>query len=192
MTAAEAIARLRPNLLDAQTAAALEPPGALESAVLVPLVDAGDELHIVLTRRRDDMRSHAGEYSFPGGRRDPGEKTLMHTALRETHEEVGIQPSSVQVIGALQPTATIATSWSLHPFVGVVPQSAAYIAGVEEVAEVLELPLLDLLASRTRRRLSRRDVAFRTTVYPIGERVIWGATARILADLAERISAEAS
>jgi 8-oxo-dGTP pyrophosphatase MutT (NUDIX family) len=189
MTAAEAIARLRPNLLTTESAAALEPPGALESAVLVPLVDAGNELRIVLTRRRDDMRSHAGEYSFPGGRRDPGEPSLAHTALRETHEEVGIEPSAVELIGALQPTATIATSWSLHPFVGVVPQSAAFIAGVDEVAEVLELPLLELLRSRTRRRLSRRDVAFRTAVYPIGERVIWGATARILADLAERIDA---
>jgi 8-oxo-dGTP pyrophosphatase MutT (NUDIX family) len=189
MTAAEAIARLRPNLLEADVAAALEPPGALESAVLVPLVDAGEELRIVLTRRRDDMRSHAGEYSFPGGRRDPGEKTLIHTALRETHEEVGIEPSRVQVIGALQPTATIATSWSLHPFVGLVPESSAFIAGVDEVAEVLEIPLLGLIESRTRKRLSRRDVAFRTSVYPIGERVIWGATARILSDLAERITA---
>jgi len=188
MGAAEAIARLRPLLLDVDRAAALEPPGALESAVLVPLVVSNDELRLVVTRRRDDMRSHAGEYSFPGGRRDPGELSLVHTALRETHEEIGIPAESVELIGALQPTATIATSFSLHAFVGIVPEGAAWIAEPAEVAEVLELPLLELLASRKRDVLRRRDVAFRTTVYPIGERVIWGATARILGDLADRLA----
>lgn len=188
MTAAEALARLRPLLLDPELAARLEPPGALESAVLVPLVASEQGLKVVVTRRRDDMRSHAGEYSFPGGRRDPGEASLIHTALRETHEEVGIEPREIELIGALQPTATIATSFSLHPFVGLVPEGAAHVAEPAEVAEVLELPLLELLASRERRVLRRRDVAFRTTVYPVGDRVIWGATARILGDLGDRLA----
>ena len=187
MTAAEAIARLHPNLLDAERAARLEPPGALESAVLVPLIESDAGLKVVVTRRRDDMRSHAGEFSFPGGRRDPGEPSLIHTALRETREEVGITEADIKLIGALQPTATIATSFSLHPFVGLVPEGAARVAEPAEVAEVLELPLLELLASRRREVLRRRDVAFRTTVYPVGDRVIWGATARILGDLGDRL-----
>jgi len=190
MDPAGAIARLRLRLLDTDHAAALEPPGAVESAVLVPLVESTDGLSVVLTRRRDDLRSHAGEFSFPGGRRDPGEASLVDTALREAEEEVGIARTTVELIGALQPTATIATSFSLHPFVGLVPEGAATVAEPAEVAEVVELPLFDLLRSERRVTLDRRGVGFRTTVYPLGDRVVWGATARILGDLADRLNAD--
>lgn len=184
------LTRLRPRLIGVEAGAELEPPGAVESAVLVPLVETDHGLGIVLTRRRDDLRSHAGEYSFPGGRRDPGEQSLIDTALREAMEEVGIEPATVELIGALQPTATIATAFSLHPFVGLVPRGAAHVAEPAEVAEVIELPLLELLRSERRAMLDRRGVGFRTTVYPLGDRVIWGATARILCDLADRILGE--
>jgi 8-oxo-dGTP pyrophosphatase MutT (NUDIX family) len=188
--AAGTIARLRPLLLDLEEAAALEPPGVTESAVLVPLTVVDDEVRVVFTRRRDDLRRHAGEFSFPGGRRDPGETNLIETALRETEEEVGIDRSLVELIGALQPTATIATDFSIHPFVGVVPAGAARVAEPAEVAEVIEVPLVNLVANRERRRLTRRDLAFHTTVYPLGDRVIWGATARMLDDLVDRLGAE--
>ncbi|MEI6447494.1 MAG: CoA pyrophosphatase [Actinomycetes bacterium] len=190
MGAAGTIARLRPLLLDLEDAAALEPPGVTESAVLVPLTVVDDEVRVVFTRRRDDLRRHAGEFSFPGGRRDPGEANLIETALRETEEEVGIDRSLIELIGALQPTATIATDFSIHPFVGVVPAGAARVAEPAEVAEVIEVPLGELVASRERRRLTRRDLAFHTTVYPVGDRVIWGATARILDDLVDRLGVE--
>ena len=190
MDAAGTIARLRPLLLDLEEAAALEPPGVTESAVLVPLTVVDDEVRVVFTRRRDDLRRHAGEFSFPGGRRDPGETNLIETALRETEEEVGIDRSLVELIGALQPTATIATDFSIHPFVGVVPAGAARVAEPAEVAEVIEVPLVNLVANRERRRLTRRDLAFHTTVYPLGDRVIWGATARMLDDLVDRLGAE--
>jgi 8-oxo-dGTP pyrophosphatase MutT (NUDIX family) len=188
--AAGTIARLRPLLLDLEEAAALEPPGVTESAVLVPLTIVDDEVRVVFTRRRDDLRRHAGEFSFPGGRRDPGEANLIETALRETEEEVGIDRSMVELIGALQPTATIATDFAIHPFVGVVPAGSARVAEPAEVAEVIEVPLGELVASRERRRLTRRDLAFHTTVYPLGDRVIWGATARMLDDLVDRLGVD--
>lgn len=188
MDVAGQLSRLSERLIPARLAADLEPPGAMEAAVLVPLVDAGSELLVVLTRRRDDLRRHAGEFSFPGGRRDPGEVDLIATALRETREEVGIPEADVKILGALQPTATIATEFSIHPFVGVVPGGVAHVAEEAEVAEVLEVPLDDLLAGRSRTRLSRRDVSFTTDVYPLAGRFVWGATARILGDLAERLS----
>jgi len=188
--AAGTIARLRPLLLDLEEAAALEPPGVTESAVLVPRTIVDDEVRVVFTRRRDDLRRHAGEFSFPGGRRDPGEANLIETALRETEEEVGIDRSMVELIGALQPTATIATDFAIHPFVGVVPAGSARVAEPAEVAEVIEVPLGELVASRERRRLTRRDLAFHTTVYPLGDRVIWGATARMLDDLVDRLGVD--
>jgi 8-oxo-dGTP pyrophosphatase MutT (NUDIX family) len=187
MDAAGTITRLRDLLIPIEVAAELEPPGEVESAVLVPLVASESGLSVVFTRRRDDMRRHAGEYSFPGGRRDPGEINLIETALREADEEVGLKREHVELIGALQPTATIATSFSVHPFVGLVPSGVARIVAEAEVAEVVEVPLADLVGSGRREVLSRREVSFRTSVYPLGDRVIWGATARILTDLIDRL-----
>ncbi|MEI7560129.1 MAG: CoA pyrophosphatase [Actinomycetes bacterium] len=186
------LARLRPFLIDPAAAVELEPPGSTESAVLVPFTVVDGRLCLVLTRRRDDLRRHAGEFSFPGGRRDPGEKDLLATALRETHEEIGIEPTDVEIIGALQPTSTIATGFSLHPFVGLVPAGAARIAEPAEVAEITVLDVAQLMSSADRALLSRRDVAFRTAVYPLGDKFIWGATARILADLFDRIEHSAA
>jgi 8-oxo-dGTP pyrophosphatase MutT (NUDIX family) len=95
----------------------------------------------VLTRRRDDMRRHAGEVSFPGGRADPEDADLPSTALREAHEEIGLPPAAVQLIGALQPTPTIATNYAVYPFVGLIEPGFAWEPSAGEVAEVLELPL---------------------------------------------------
>ena len=187
MDLAGARARLSPTLLKVEDAVALEPPGEMESAVLVPLTFVEDRLSILFTRRPDDMRRHAGEYSFPGGRREPGEPDLLATALRESEEEIGIPPTSVEVLGALQPTATIATGFSVHPFVGLIPNGIARIAESAEVAEILVVDAFELMNSVERRRLSRPGAAFRTTVFPLGDRVIWGATGRMLADLFDRI-----
>ena len=117
---AELAAALRPLLLEPEAAAALDVHGRDDAAVLVPLFVAGDALHVVLTRRRDDLRRHAGEISFPGGRQEGDEEDLRDTALREAHEEIGLPPDAVELIGALQPTPTIATNYSVYPFVGMI------------------------------------------------------------------------
>ena len=180
-------AALSAGLLRPEHAAALEVHGRVEAAVLVPLFIRGDELHVVLTRRRDHLRRHAGEISFPGGRRDDADADLCATALRETHEEIGIPPGAVELVGALQPTPTIATNYAIHPFVGLIEPGFAWEPSEREVAEVLELSLAELRASCTRGRMLRRGVPFRTDVYVAGETLIWGATARMLGDLLDRV-----
>ncbi len=155
--------------------------------MLVPLFLSGGELHVVLTRRRDDLRRHAGEVSFPGGRRDPEDANLQVTALREAHEEIGLAPGGVEVVGALQPTPTIATDYAVYPFVGLIEPGQRWVPSADEVAEVLEFPLSTLRAGADRRRMLRRGVPFRTDVYVVGETLVWGATARMLGDLLTRI-----
>jgi 8-oxo-dGTP pyrophosphatase MutT (NUDIX family) len=178
--------RLRGALLDPEEASHLDVHGRVDAAVLVPLYLDGAALHAVLTRRRDDLRRHAGEISFPGGRQDEGED-LRLTALREAEEEIGLEPGDVELIGALQPTPTIATNYAVYPFVGLIEPGRSWRPSAAEVAEVLELPLHGLRAGYARRRLLRRGVPFRTDVYCVDQHLIWGATARIVADLLERV-----
>ena len=165
----------------------LEVSGRTDAAVLVPLYVRDGELHAVFTKRREDLRRHAGEISFPGGRYDEGELDLRTTALREAHEEIGLPPDAVEVVGALQPTPTIATGYAVYPFVGLIEGGRRWTLSAREVAEVLELPLPALMAGYARRRLTRRGIPIRTDTYLVAENLIWGATARILSDLFDRI-----
>jgi 8-oxo-dGTP pyrophosphatase MutT (NUDIX family) len=174
-------------LLDPAEAAQLDVHGRTDAAVLVPLFVLDGEPHVVFTKRRDDMRRHPGEISFPGGREDHADDDLVATALREAHEEIGLPPDAVRVVGALQPTPTIATSYAVYPFVGLIEPGLEWTLSPREVAEVLELSLRDLRAGYGRRRLVRRGVPFRTDVYVVGDHLIWGATARILGDLLDRV-----
>lgn len=178
---------LRRVLLSAQDALALEVRGRTNAAVLVPLYLEHGQLHAVFTKRHDDLRRHPGEISFPGGRFDEGERDLEATALREAHEEIGLAPDAVEIVGALQPTPTIATGYAVYPFVGLIEPGWTWTPSAREVSEVLELPLASLLSGYARRRLLRRGVPIRTDTYVVGDHLIWGATARILGDLFDRI-----
>ena len=178
---------LRRVLLSAEDALGLEVRGAINAAVLVPLYVHRGRLHAVFTKRQDDLRRHPGEISFPGGRYDEGEPDLRATALREANEEIGLPGDAVEIVGALQPTPTIATGYAVYPFVGLIAADRTWTPSANEVAEVLELPLDALLAGYGRRRLVRRGVPIRTDTYVVGDHLIWGATARILADLFDRI-----
>ena len=144
-------------------------------------------MHAVFTKRRDDLRRHAGEISFPGGRHDDEDTDLRLTALRETEEEIGLPAQAVELVGALQPTPTIATNYAVYPFVGLIEPRYAWRPSAAEVEEVLEFPLVALRDGYERRRLLRRGVPFRTDVYIVDGHLIWGATARILADLLDRL-----
>jgi 8-oxo-dGTP pyrophosphatase MutT (NUDIX family) len=179
---------LRRVLLAPEQAIAVDTPGA-EAAVLVPLFRIDEELHTVFTKRRDDLRRHPGEVSFPGGRRDPGDADLLATALREAHEEVGLPPESVEILGALQPTPTIATGYAVYPFVGMIAPGFNWTPSEHEVAEVIELSFPTLRAGYGRRRIVRRGLPIRTDTFLVGDHLIWGATARILSDLFDRLDA---
>jgi 8-oxo-dGTP pyrophosphatase MutT (NUDIX family) len=178
---------LRRVLISPGEAIALEVHGRTDAGVLVPLYVQEDELHAIFTRRRDDLRRHPGEISFPGGRYDEGEDDFRATALREAEEEIGLPREAVEIVGALQPTPTIATGYAVYPFVGLIEPGLTWTLSAREVAEVIELPLHALLSGYARRRLIRRGLAIRTDTYLVGENLIWGATARILSDLIDRV-----
>jgi 8-oxo-dGTP pyrophosphatase MutT (NUDIX family) len=179
---------LRAVLLDPVDATAVEVHGRTKAAVLVPLYERDGSLHAVFTRRQSDLRSHAGEISFPGGRRDAADPDLMTTALREAEEEIGLPRDAVHILGALCPTPTVATSFGVYPFVGLIESGREWTLSPREVDEVLELRLGDLRDAAVRRRLLHRGIPFRSVVYDISEEaVIWGATARIVGDLLARV-----
>ncbi len=158
--------------------------------MLVPLFrDAAGEPHAVLTRRRADLRRHAGEISFPGGRCDPEDADLRETALREAEEEIGLARTEVTVLGELSAVSTFVTGYLIHPFVGLIPPVQHWRPSPREVDAVLELPLRTLRESRTRTPMERRGISFETDAYIVAEHLIWGATARILDDLYEHIDA---
>lgn len=161
--------------------------GQTQAAVLVPLYVLGGEPHVVLTRRHSGLRRHAGEISFPGGRRDPRDETLLETALREAEEEIGLARSAVAVSGALTPTSTFVTNFLIHPFVGSIAPGSTWSAAPLEVESVIELPLRQLRAGRTRTQLTRRGFTFETDAYVVSEHLVWGATARILEELLRRL-----
>jgi 8-oxo-dGTP pyrophosphatase MutT (NUDIX family) len=166
----------------------------IPAAVLVPLwmASQGGEPSVVLTRRRRELKRHAGEISFPGGRRDAEDTSLADTALREAEEEIGLARTDVRLLGELPATSTFATNYVIHPFVGVIPAGLAWQPSAREVDAVLELPLEELRAGRTRTRLERRGISFETDAYVVDGHLIWGATARIVAHLLERLSLTSS
>jgi 8-oxo-dGTP pyrophosphatase MutT (NUDIX family) len=180
-------AELRPLLLSPEEAAAMDAPGTKDAAVLVPLYLDGGSLHAVFTKRRDDLRRHAGEISFPGGRQDFPDEDLRLTALREAEEEIGLAPGDVDLVGALEPVGTFVTNYKIHPFVGVIRPGHAWTPQPTEVEEVLELSLPALVGGFEHRRLLGKGVPIKTPTYTVGGHFVWGATARIVEYLLGRL-----
>jgi 8-oxo-dGTP pyrophosphatase MutT (NUDIX family) len=179
---------LRELLLAPAEAAVLEAHGRTEAAVLVPMHGWPENPGLVLTERRSDLSRHAGEISFPGGRRD-GDEELMQTALREAEEEIGLSPDNVELAGALPPIGTFVTNYKITPFVGLIEEGMRFEPNPTEVESVLVASLEDLGAGYEKRRLVRRGVPIKTDTYLVADKLIWGATARILAMLFERLNA---
>jgi 8-oxo-dGTP pyrophosphatase MutT (NUDIX family) len=163
-------------------------PSPIDAAILLPLYGWPDEPGLIFTERRADMRSHAGEISFPGGRHDPGDADLSATALREAHEEIGLDPAVVELGGELPATDTFVTGYRIHPYIGRIPHPVelSLEPNPAEVETVLTFSLDVLRESYEIRRLIRRGVPIHTPTYEIEGHLIWGATARILGDLLDR------
>lgn len=160
-----------------------------DAAVLVAVreIDGEADLRLVFTRRPDHMRRHAGEVSFPGGKPEADDHDLVHTALREAHEELGITPADVEVLGGLPPISTFVTNYAVYPVVGRIAADLPLQPDAGEVAAVLEYGLLDLVGVQQKKRYGRGPLTFESDVFDLDGNVIWGATARILAMLIERI-----
>jgi 8-oxo-dGTP pyrophosphatase MutT (NUDIX family) len=180
-------ADLRRLLLSPEEAAALDAPGKTDAAVLVPLYLDRGELVAVFTERRADLRRHAGEISFPGGRQDHPGEDLRDTALREAEEEIGLPRGEVELVGALPPTGTFVTGYKIHPFVGLIRAGHAWRPQASEVERVLELSLADLRAGYESKRLIRKGVPIKTPTYTVDGHLVWGATARIVESLLARL-----
>jgi 8-oxo-dGTP pyrophosphatase MutT (NUDIX family) len=162
--------------------------GLKPSAVLIPVLLHGPAPRLLLTRRSETLRSHQGQISFPGGRRDAGDPSFAAAALREAHEEVGLPPAAVEVIGYLDDYPTL-TGFRITPVLGLVAGAFTPVPHAAEVAEVLELPLADVLYSdRFERKMMRRDgIEFPTYELYHGPHRVWGATAAILWELRQRM-----
>jgi 8-oxo-dGTP pyrophosphatase MutT (NUDIX family) len=179
--------QLREVLLTPEQAAALDAPGRVDAAVLVPLYLDSGRLHAVFTKRREDLSRHPGEISFPGGRQDFPDEDLRQTALREAHEEIGLPPDEVDLVGALPPVGTFVTNYKIHPFVGVIKPGHQWTPQPTEVEVILELSVPDLIAGHEMQRLVRKGVPFKTPTYTVDGNLVWGATARIVQLLLERL-----
>lgn len=162
------------------------------AAVLVPIIARPSGLTVLFTRRTAHLRDHAGQVSFPGGRCEPEDATPIDTALRESLEEVGIEPAQVEVLGSL-PEYFTGTGFRVTPVVGLVTPPLNLRLDDFEVAEVFETPLEFLLDASNYRRESV-EVGGRMRTYwavPWQEYFIWGATAGMLVSLRESLHGRA-
>jgi len=160
------------------------------AAVLLPIVERSHGLSLILTQRAANLRHHAGQISFPGGRYEAADKTLLQTALRETEEEIGLPAEQVEVIGQLQDYPVI-SNYLIRPFVGFVSLQQPLQRQRSEVAEIFEVPLADVLHQPNHfvyrlRRFIYPEVYF----IPCQQRNIWGATAGILRELSDHLLPE--
>lgn len=160
------------------------------AAILLPIIER-EQPTILLTKRSENMPTHAGQISFPGGRVHPGDRTLVETALREFEEETGIGREFVAVGGFLDPYETVNSGFMILPVVGFVREGFTLNASTQEVAEVFEAPLDYLCDPRNRSPMSveRQGVVREFHTIPFAGHTIWGATAEIIVNLSGRLCA---
>lgn len=177
LPSAAQLATLLPPVLTARQRADLH--GAGEPAgVLVLLFDIGDDPHLVLTKRTEYPGHHSGEVSLPGGRHEASDADLLATALRETHEEIGVRTSAVHVLGPLDDVLTKVSGFAVQPWVAHHPGGRPqFVPDPAEVAWVMEVRLADVLAAH---HLIPPNPAFGQVRYPLLGEDVWGLTARIL------------
>ena len=161
------------------------------AAVLVPLVERADGFSLILTQRTADLKAHAGQISFPGGRMEKEDADAEAAALREAWEEVGLDPKSVEVLGRLDPYRTV-TGFDVTPVVGAISPPLSLKPDPVEVAEIFEVPLAFFLDPANHLRHSRTSPTGAVRAYyamPYQDRYIWGATAGMLVNLYEVLTA---
>jgi 8-oxo-dGTP pyrophosphatase MutT (NUDIX family) len=163
-------------------------PNHEHAAVLVPVVRSESTFDLLFTKRTETVETHKGQISFPGGMTDVSDNDIIHTALRETDEEIGLAPSSIEIIGLLDDMAT-PTGFIITPVVGIIAALPPLRLNKEEVAEVFRVKL-DFFATPSSGRTELREFRGRkheVWYYDCGDHVIWGATAMIIRSLLKRL-----
>lgn len=169
------------DLLRRRERKTIEHPSFPRAAVLIPLFEKDGSCHILFTVRSHQVKHHKGQISFPGGVFDDEDEDLKRTALREVFEEIGVKERDVQVLGALDDIVT-SSEFVVTPFVGVIPYPYSFRLSMDEIAELIEVPLASLLdlTSFAEREITDNDLKRVVESYQHGQHIIWGATARIL------------
>ncbi len=171
-----------------------DPTGFVPAAVLLPLFEKGGDYHLVFTKRTETVNYHKGQFSFPGGRTHPEDKSLLDTALRETWEEIGLPPKDADVLGELDDIATYTTGFIISPFVAIIPFPHKFTANPAEVDEIIEVPL-PVLRDKMNFAQEMLEVDGRPIMqyfYHYRDHVIYGATARIVKHFLEVVGPAAS
>ena len=157
----------------------------VEAAVLIPVYRRADgDLRLVLVRR-SDVGAHGGHLALPGGKHDPSDGSLLETALREAHEEIGIRRDQIEILAELSPTDTRSTNFRIYPFLGRVIQPVTWQRDEREVAEILDVSLAELSTAEV--RLEDTPGEQQAPYYRVGEYRLWGVTFRLLNPLVQRL-----
>ena len=159
------------------------PKTAKKSAVLVLLYPENGKVNVVLMQRTFDGSHHSGQISFPGGKTEPSDTSAIHTALRETHEELGIKPETVAIIGKLSPLYIPVSNFSVVPVVGFSNKKPSYRSNHLEVEMVVEPSLTELRNHMGETEISIKEQSVTVPAYFAQNKIIWGATAMMLAEL---------
>ena len=160
-----------------------------KAAVLIPLIDDGNQLFILLTKRSMHLRHHPGQVAFPGGKVEEVDATLMHTASRETHEEIGLPPNLIKVIGNLHSYEVI-SGFEVTPFIAFIPNNFNYIQDDNEVSDIFKVPLKHFLEPKNHIsfEIKRKDFTHQLHFLPYQQYNIWGATASMIKDLVKHLT----
>ncbi len=163
--------------------------GLKPSAVLIPIYQKHGEYYIVFIKRTETVKVHKGQISFPGGAREAEDRTLLHTAIRESREEIGLRTKDIEVIGEMDDEVTTTSSYVVTPFIAIIPWPYRFKKNKDEVAEIMEVPVKALLEKDSRKpgmeTLDGQPID--SYIYDYKGKVIWGATARILKKLLDII-----
>ncbi|ALO35433.1 coenzyme A pyrophosphatase [Colwellia sp. MT41] len=159
------------------------------AAVLIPLVESAEGLQVLLTKRASHLKHHPSQVSFPGGKVEPTDKSLIDTALRETFEEIGLSRQAITVVGQLQPYQTI-SGFHVTPIVAIVARAQRYKMDKNEVAEIFQVPLQHFLTTKDHHVFvaSKNGKQHNVHFLPYKHYHIWGATAVMIKDLVAHIN----
>lgn len=171
------------QLLSERTKKHIVEPDCIASAVLVPIYIKDGQYHILFTKRTDTVKTHKGHMCFPGGGYEEEDITLARTALREASEEIGLRPEDAEIIGELDDIASLTTNYVISPFVAFIPWPYQFTLNAQETERILEAPITALLDGNNLQKGTEvmGDVSVTSYFYHYRGDIIWGATARILA-----------